>query len=111
MICVTSIMSSRFHRSGLFLPPWVPFGSSGIFRVQLPFRNFESGPDVKITANTRVHSCFAGLSMGDHWAPAIAQVAHEQLLKSCGAVVDEEHLVLGSPIYLGPRKGIILVFA
>ena len=59
-------------------------------------------PGVRISANTRVRSCFAGLSMGDHWAPAIAQVAHEQLLMASRALVKEEHLVLGSPIPRSP---------
>ena len=56
-------------------------------------------PDMRVSCNTRVYSCFAGLSMGDHWAPAIAQVAHEQLLIASGALVPEEHLILGLPEY------------
>ena len=62
----------------------------------------ERRPDLRITANTRLHSCFAGLSMGDHWAPAIAQVAHEQLLFSCGALRANEHLRLGHPVPRAP---------
>ena len=52
-------------------------------------------PDVRINPSARVYTCFAGLAMGDHWAPAIAQVAHEQLLRKAGALREDEHLRLG----------------
>ena len=45
----------------------------------------------------------SGLSMGDHWAPAIAQVSHEEVLKSFGALRDEEHLKLGCPVPQGSQ--------
>ena len=44
----------------------------------------------------------AGLSMGDKWVPAIAQVAHEEVLKSFGAFRPEELLELGKPLPRAP---------
>ena len=38
-------------------------------------------PEVNLRANTPVVACFAGLSMGDHWAPAISQMSHERVLR------------------------------
>ena len=40
--------------------------------------------------------------MGDHWAPAIAPVAHEQLLYASGALAPEERLKLGFPLPRSP---------
>ena len=60
-------------------------------------------PEASLSANTRVYSCFAGLSMGDHWAPCLAQLSHEELLRSTGALVDEEHLMLGSTVPRAPQ--------
>ena len=59
-------------------------------------------PGVKLTPNTRVHACFAGLSMGDKWAPSIAQVSHENVLHQSGALRDEEHICLGFPLPRAP---------
>ena len=50
-------------------------------------------PGVTKDGNRWVRACFAGLSMGDHWAPALAQASHEGLLAACGALVPEEKLV------------------
>ena len=61
-------------------------------------------PDLNIGPHTRVVCCFAGLSMGDHWAPAIAQVSHEQVLKAHGALTADEHLQLGFPLPRAPHK-------
>ena len=59
-------------------------------------------PGIVISPYTRVRSRFGGLSMGDHWAPAIAQVSHEEVLKSQGAMRAEEHLQLGHPLPRAP---------
>ena len=59
-------------------------------------------PGVKLTPNTRVHACFAGLSMGDKWAPSIAQISHENVLRQAGALRDEEHVCLGFPLPRAP---------
>ena len=58
--------------------------------------------DLKIRPGMRLYACFAGLSMGDHWAPAIAQASHEAVLKSFGALRAEEHLQLGYPLPRAP---------
>ena len=59
--------------------------------------------DLSTSPNARVYACFSGFSMGDHWAPAIAQVSHEEVLKSFGALRDEEHLKLGCPVSRAPN--------
>ena len=59
-------------------------------------------PGIPISASTKVVACFGGLSMGDHWAPAIAQLSHENVLKACGALRQEEHLRLGFPLPRAP---------
>ena len=59
-------------------------------------------PDLRISHSTKLRSCFGGLSMGDHWAPAIAQVSHEEVLRSQGAIRSEEHLQLGHPLPRAP---------
>ena len=61
-------------------------------------------PGVTKDGNRWVRACFAGLSMGDHWAPALAQASHEGLLAACGALVPEEKLVLGSPLPRSPSR-------
>ena len=60
-------------------------------------------PDISIMPGTKVYACFAGLSMGDKWAPAIAQVSHEEVLKRFGALLDSEHLQLGYPLPRAPN--------
>ena len=57
---------------------------------------------MSISSSTKVVACFGGLSMGDHWAPAIAQLSHEAVLKACGALREEEHLRLGFPLPRAP---------
>ena len=52
-------------------------------------------PPASIRSDTKVFMCFQGLSMGDHWAPLIAQEAHENLLKSFDALRPDEHLKFG----------------
>ena len=59
-------------------------------------------PDLNISPSTRVAACFAGLSMGDHYAPAIAQLSHEKVLEKFGALRAEEHLKLGCPLPRAP---------
>ena len=53
--------------------------------------------------NMSVSVCFAGLSMGDAWAPCIAQVSHEHVLSAFGALRKEEHLQLGLPMPRSPE--------
>lgn len=52
-------------------------------------------PRLKLKSSDTIFMCFKGLSMGDHWAPAFAQMAHENLLASHGALNPEEHLRFG----------------
>lgn len=61
---------------------------------RFPHRTFSPGQSVFM--------CFKGLSMGDHWAPLIAQTSHENLLKSFDALREDEHLVLGHPLPRAP---------
>ena len=59
-------------------------GSTALKALQQRF------PDRRIAAGAKVYACFASLSMGDKWAPAIARVSHEQVLQQAGALrVDE----------------------
>ena len=51
------------------------------FRVAQALQALEAQrPEVNLRANTAIFACFAGLSMGDHWAPLIAQMSHERVL-------------------------------
>ena len=52
-------------------------------------------PKISADKLRSVFMCFGGLSMGDHWAPLIAQEAHECLLQSFGALDPDEHLKFG----------------
>ena len=61
-------------------------------------------PGVTKDGTRWVRACFAGLSMGDHWAPALAQASHEGLLEACGALIPDEKLVLGSPLPRSPSR-------
>lgn len=73
---------------------WQGSQASKDLQSRFPHRTFSPGQ--------QVYSCFRGLSMGDHWAPTIAQTSHEQLLKSFDALRDNEHLVLGHPLPRAP---------
>ena len=55
-------------------------------------------PPGTIAPSTPVYMCFNGLSMGDHWAPAIAQLAHENVLRAGGAMDPDEELIPGGPL-------------
>ena len=52
-------------------------------------------PHRNLKADTPVLMCFSGLSMGDHWAPTVAQESHENLLQHFDALRPEEHLRFG----------------
>eukprot|EP00435_Cladocopium_sp_Y103_P025667 s2641_g6.t1 len=62
----------------------------------------ERHPTFQFKDNTPVLMCFAGLSMGDHWAPCIAQASHLNLLRSFDAIRDEEYLEFGHPLPRSP---------
>lgn len=64
-------------------------GSSALVELRARF------PDQYIKPSQQVYMCFKGLSMGDHWAPCLAQASHENLLKKSGALRNEEHLCFG----------------
>lgn len=59
-------------------------------------------PQKNLKPSDNVYMCFKGLSMGDHWAPAFAQMAHENLLASHGALKPEEHLRFGEILPRAP---------
>eukprot|EP00435_Cladocopium_sp_Y103_P041547 s865_g11.t1 len=59
-------------------------------------------PNLSADKFSNVLMCFSGLSMGDHWAPLIAQESHERLLQSFGALNCNEHLRFGEVL---PRAG------
>ena len=47
-------------------------------------------PHTQITSSTRVVGCFGGLSMGDAWAPCVAQIVRERVFSTFGALLDDE---------------------
>ena len=83
------------HKRGLSTPvgPWWSVseweGSKAL--ADLKSRH----PRLHLKPSDTIFMCFKGLSMGDHWAPAFAQMAHENLLASHGALKPEEHLRFG----------------
>eukprot|EP00435_Cladocopium_sp_Y103_P060681 s641_g22.t1 len=62
----------------------------------------ERHPARALTGDTPVLMCFQGLSMGDHWAPTIAQESHEKLLCHFDALRPEEHIQFGQPFPRAP---------
>lgn len=55
----------------------------------------ERYPARTLKGDTPVLMRFQGLSMGDHWAPTIAQESHENLLSHFDALRPEEHIRFG----------------
>ena len=53
------------------------------------------GGKKELKPTSPIYACFAGLSMGDHWAPALAQASHEELLRAHDALRAEEELRFG----------------
>ena len=87
----------------LSTPVWPPWrvrdfrGSAALHALKVRH------PNEHIAEGRRVFACFSGLSMGDKWAPAIAQVSHEEVLKQAGALRKEEHLQFGAPLPRAPE--------
>ena len=80
-------------------PSWYAGDFAGSDALAALRRRF---PGRAIGHGTQVFTCFAGLSMGDKWAPSIAQVSHEAVLKAFGALDEHEHLKLGYPVPRAP---------
>jgi hypothetical protein len=62
----------------------------------------ERHPRLQFKDSTLVLMCFAGLSMGDHWAPCIAQASYPNLLRAFDVVKDEEIFEFGRPLPRSP---------
>ena len=60
-------------------------------------------PTIHIHPGMKLRACFAGLSMGDSWAPALAQASHEGVLRAFDALRPDEHLQLGRMLPRAPQ--------